>query len=170
LFYNKKPFTLEQLRKRYFRLASDDKIKNIFPVIAYNPENGHYTLKLQGKNEKPFYLEPGSILSNRPISEAFLGLQYNHLGHIGISAYANGYVGKLYTGSYSHLRFDFPRTGRSIDSGENECHIADSNVGGTNCSEFCLLVDEGEDSEKRVCCCEEYKEEDAHLESLFFWV
>ena len=108
LFYNKKPFTLEQLRKRYFRLASDDKIKSIFPVLILNKSTGNYTLKLKGKQEKPFYLEPGSILSNRPISEAYLGLQYNYLGRIGFSAYINGYTGKLFTGTYSHLRFDFP--------------------------------------------------------------
>ncbi|MCE3259680.1 MAG: Patatin, partial [Bacteroidetes bacterium] len=34
LFYKKEPFTLKQLKKRYFRLASDDKIKNIFPVAV----------------------------------------------------------------------------------------------------------------------------------------
>lgn len=108
LYYNKKPFTLEQLRKRYFRLASDDKIKNIFPVALRDTITGKYTLKLKGKKEKPFYLEPGAILSNRPINMAFLGLQYNYLGKIGFSAYVNGFAGKLYTGSYSHLRFDFP--------------------------------------------------------------
>jgi NTE family protein len=108
LFFEKKPFTLEQLKKRYFRLASDDKIKNIFPVAVYDPSVNAYSLKLNGKQEKPFYLEPGAIISNRPISEGFLGLQYNYLGRIGFSGYINGYLGKLYTGSYSHLRFDFP--------------------------------------------------------------
>ena len=108
LFYRSKPFTLTQLRKRYFRLTSDDKIKSMYPVAVYNASTGKYTLKLNGKQEKPFYFEPGGIISNRPISEAFLGLQYNYLGRIGFSAYANGYVGKLYTGTYSRLRFDFP--------------------------------------------------------------
>jgi NTE family protein len=108
LFFKKKPFTLEQLRKRYFRLASDDKIRNIFPIVKRDSLTGDYTLKLIGKKEKPFYLEPGAIISNRPISEAFIGLQYNYLGRIGFSAYANGYFGKLYSGSYSRLRFDFP--------------------------------------------------------------
>ncbi len=107
LYYDKKPFTLKQLQKRYFRLASDDKIKNMFP-IAVMDSTGRYALHLQGKKEKPFYLEPGAILSNRPISEAFLALQYNYLGRIGFSAYVNGYTGKLYTGSFSKLRFDFP--------------------------------------------------------------
>lgn len=108
LFYRNEPFTLEQLKKRYFRLASDDKIRNMFPVVSQDKSNGMYTLRLNGKKEKPFYLEPGAIISNRPISEAFLGLQYNYLGRIGFSAYANGYFGKLYRGSYSHLRFDIP--------------------------------------------------------------
>lgn len=108
LFYKKEPFTLKQLKKRYFRLASDDKIKNIFPVAIKDSVTQKYTLKLLGKKEKPFYLDAGAILSNRPISEGFLGLQYNYLGKIGLSMYANGYLGKLYSGTYSKLRFDFP--------------------------------------------------------------
>ncbi|MCE3228615.1 MAG: hypothetical protein K0S32_3166 [Bacteroidetes bacterium] len=108
LFYKQAPFTLKQLKKRYFRLASDDKIKNIFPVAVKDSVGDKYSLHLIGKKEKPFYIDAGAILSNRPISEAFLGFQYNHLGKIGFSAYANGYLGKLYSGSFSKLRFDFP--------------------------------------------------------------
>ncbi|MBL7933849.1 MAG: patatin-like phospholipase family protein [Bacteroidia bacterium] len=108
IFFNREPFTLNQLKKRYFRLTSDDKIKNIFPVAVLDSSTNTYTLRLIGKKEKPFYLEPGAIISNRPISSGFLGLQYNRLGKIGFSAYINGYVGKLYTGSFGRLRFDFP--------------------------------------------------------------
>lgn len=108
IFFKGKPFTLDQLKKRYFRLTSDDKIKNIFPVAILDSSTNTYKLRLIGKKEKPFYLEPGAIISNRPISSGFLGLQYNRLGKIGFSAYINGYVGKLYTGSFGRLRFDFP--------------------------------------------------------------
>ncbi len=108
LFYGKKPFTLAQLKKRYFRLASDNQIRSIFPVAVKDSSDKNFSLKLIGKPEKPFYVDIGTIISNRPISEAFLGLQYNHLGKIGFSAYGNGYLGKLHTGSYSRLRFDFP--------------------------------------------------------------
>ncbi len=107
IFYKDKPFTLRQLKKRYFRLASEDKIRNIFPVAELN-SSGHYTLKIVGKNEKPFYLEPGAVISNRPILGAFLGVQYNHLGRIGFSIYANGYLGKLHSGSMTKIRLDFP--------------------------------------------------------------
>ena len=108
LFNDKKPFTLKQLKKRYFRLASDDKIKNIFPIAILDSAKNNYSLMLIGKPEKPFYIDAGAILSNRPISEGFLALQYNHLGKIGFSAYTNGYLGKLNTSSHTHLRFDIP--------------------------------------------------------------
>lgn len=108
LFYKSEPFHLRQLKKRYFRLVSDDKIRKLFPVAILDSATKQSSLKLIGKQEKPFYIEPGVIVSNRPISEAFLGLQYNHLGRIGFSAYVNGYLGKLNTSSYSHVRFDIP--------------------------------------------------------------
>jgi len=107
IFYKGEPFTLKQLKKRYFRLASEDKIRNIFPVAQVD-SSGEYTLKIIGKNEKPFYLEPGAMISNRPILGAFLGVQYNHLGRIGFSIYSNGYLGKLHSGSMTKIRLDFP--------------------------------------------------------------
>lgn len=108
LFYKQKPFTMDELRKRYFRLACDDKIKNLYPVAVYDSVTHKYTLKLSGKKEKPFYFEPGAIVSNRPISEVYLGLQYNYLGKVGLSVFANGYSGKLYSGTYSRIRLDIP--------------------------------------------------------------
>lgn len=108
LFFDNEPFTLKQLKGRYFRLASEDKIKKLFPITVLDTVTNTYKLKLVGKKEKPFYIEPGAIISNRPISEAFLGLQYNYLGKIGFSAYANGYLGKLNTGAFGRIRLDFP--------------------------------------------------------------
>lgn len=108
LFKNKKTFSLNELEKKYFRLVSDDKIKNIFPSAKLDSLNKFYTLNISGKKEKPFYIEPGAIISNRPISEAFIGLQFNYLGRVGFSAYTNFYIGKLNTGSHSNIRIDIP--------------------------------------------------------------
>ena len=107
LVFRNEPFTLQQLRKRFFRISSNDKIKNLYPLTK-SDTSGNFILELEGKKEKPFYIDIGAIISNRPISEGFLSLQYNYLGRIGFSAYINGYVGKLYSGTYSKLRFDFP--------------------------------------------------------------
>jgi NTE family protein len=107
IFYKQKPFTLYQLRKRYFKLSSEDKIKNIFPIAIKDSLKNEYTLKLTGKKEKPFYLQPGAILSNRPISEAFIGAQYNYFGRVAFLAYANAYIGKLHSSTFIKTRFDF---------------------------------------------------------------
>lgn len=109
IFYNKKPFTLTRLKKQYFRLTTDDKIKSVYPVASKDSSaSGFYKLKLFAKREKSFFIDIGGNISNRPISEGFLGLQYNYLGRIGFTAYANGYYGKLHSSGHFKLRFDFP--------------------------------------------------------------
>lgn len=109
IFYKSKPFSLSRLKKQYFRLTSDDKIKSVYPIAEKDTTgNGFYKLKLMAKKEKSFFVDLGGNISNRPISEAFLGLQYNYLGRIGFTAYANGYYGKLHGSGHGKLRFDFP--------------------------------------------------------------
>ncbi len=100
--------TLENLRPRYFRLAEDDKIKSIFPTAIYNPLTGKFKLNLKIKKEKNFALQVGGNFSNRPISEGFMGLQYNYLGKFGLTVYGNAYFGKLNTSAYGKIRVDFP--------------------------------------------------------------
>lgn len=108
LLYRNEPFTMRQFKYRYFRLASDGLIKNLYPVARYSETDSSYHLKLKVRVEKPLLIDVGALVSNRPISEAFLGIQYNHLGRKGFTAYANGYVGKLHTSTHARLRFDFP--------------------------------------------------------------
>lgn len=108
LFYKEQSFSLKQLKRRYFRLAADERFKSIYPTIIPDSINGGHTLQIAAKKEKPFFVDVGAIISNRPISEAFLGIQYNHIGKIGFSAYANGYIGKLHSGGHVSLKMDFP--------------------------------------------------------------
>jgi NTE family protein len=108
LFYDQKDFSLAQLKHRYFRLAADERIKSIYPSVELDSATGKYELNINARMEKPFFVEAGAIISNRPISEAFLALQYNRIGKAGFTAYVNGYIGKLYSGSFAKVRFDFP--------------------------------------------------------------
>ncbi len=101
-------FTLKQLKKQYFRMMSDNKIKSAYPITTLDTITGKYTLTLNTKKEKQLFFDIGGNLSNRPISNFFLGIQYNHVGKIGFSIYANGYLGKLNSSSLIKLRFDFP--------------------------------------------------------------
>lgn len=99
---------IENLRPGYFRLASDDKIKSIFPQATYNKSTGYYDLQLEIKKEKNVFAQAGGAFSNRPISMGFIGLQYNFLSNPSVALQGNLYFGKLYSSAQIRTRIDFP--------------------------------------------------------------
>jgi len=101
-------FKLEEIKHPYFRVFEDDKIGSIYPRAEYNKFTGLYDLYLDIKKAKEITLELGGLVSSRPISGAFLGLKYNYLGDVGVSTYANAYLGKLYSAAQLRTRIDFP--------------------------------------------------------------
>jgi len=101
-------FTMKQLKKQYFRLMADEKIKSAYPTTKLDTSSGKYSLTLNAKRDKHLFFDIGGNLSNRPISNFFLAVQYNHTGRIGFSAYVNGYLGKLNSSTLSKIRFEFP--------------------------------------------------------------
>lgn len=108
IFSKDKTLGIEQLKKRYLLLTDDDKIKSLFPISTYNPKTGKHSLEVIAKKEKNFRLELGGNFSNRPISAAFIGLQYNHLGKKSVTIYSNAYFGKLNTSLLGKIKIDFP--------------------------------------------------------------
>lgn len=105
---NRDTFSLKQLKRQYFRLMADEKIKSAYPTTKLDTVSGKYTLTLNTKKDKHLFFDIGGNLSNRPISNFFLAAQYNHIGKIGFTAYINGYLGKLNSSSFTKLRFEFP--------------------------------------------------------------
>ncbi len=105
---NSRFVSIENLKPGYYRLAADDKIKQIFPKARYNPSTGYYDLKLVIKKEKDITTQFGGNFSNRPINFGFVGVQYNYLGNPSISLNGNAYFGKLYSSVQVRSRFDFP--------------------------------------------------------------
>lgn len=101
-------FTLKQLKRQYFRMMADEKIKSAYPTTKLDSASGKYTLTLITKKDKHLFFDIGGNLSNRPISNFFLAVQYNYIGRIGFTAYANGYLGKLNSSSLTKVRFEFP--------------------------------------------------------------
>ncbi|MDF2448746.1 MAG: hypothetical protein K0R26_1250 [Bacteroidota bacterium] len=104
----RKTFTLPQLRKEYFRMMSDEKIKSAYPTTKLDTATGKFTLSLNAKKDKHIFFDLGGNLSNRPISNFFMAVQYNYIGKIGFTAYANGYLGKLNSSSFTKFRLEFP--------------------------------------------------------------
>jgi NTE family protein len=103
-----KQVSMEVIKQGYFRLASDNKIKSINPKVKFNPQTGFYDLYLKIKKERDIITYFGGNFSNRPISEGFVGVQYNYLGRFATTVMANAYFGKLYNSAQLKTRFDFP--------------------------------------------------------------
>jgi len=101
-------FTLKELKRQYFRMMADEKIRSAYPTSKQDTATGKFALTLNAKKEKHLFFDLGGNISNRPISNVFIGVQYNHIGKIGFTAYANGYLGKLNSSSLTKLRFEFP--------------------------------------------------------------
>ncbi|MES2139541.1 MAG: patatin-like phospholipase family protein [Bacteroidota bacterium] len=105
---NIKQVSIEEIKEGYFRLASDNKIKYIYPKAKFNPQSGFYDLYLKVKKERDIVTYFGGNFSNRPISQGYLGLQYNYLDQFAAAITANAYFGKLYNSAQIKTRFDFP--------------------------------------------------------------
>lgn len=108
LRHKSKQLSLEDIKQGYFRLASDNKITYIYPKARYNKETGFYDLYLKIKKEKDIITYVGGNFSNRPISQGYLGIQYNYLSYFATEIHANAYFGKLYSSAQLKTRFDFP--------------------------------------------------------------
>lgn len=103
-----KQVSMEDIKAGYFRLASDNKIKYIYPKALYNSKTGYYDMYLRIKKERDIITYFGGNFSNRPISGGYIGLQYNYLGRFASETMANAYFGKLYSSVQVKNRFDFP--------------------------------------------------------------
>jgi len=100
--------SLSHLKRQYFRLAADEQIKDLLPMARFNPQTGLYDLFLKVRREKDIVAYLGGDLSNRPISEGFVGLKYNYLGKEAVTTYGNIYFGRLYNSAQARMRIDIP--------------------------------------------------------------
>lgn len=98
----------ERLRKQYFRVFSDDKIRSIYPQATFNPDRDAYSLNMDVKREKDILLSVGGNFSSRPVNVGFINARYNTFGKIGSTVNLNSYFGKFYGSAHASVRFDFP--------------------------------------------------------------
>lgn len=98
----------KELKRQYFRLVADEKIKDIYPVALYDPPSGKYDLYLRVKPDQSLEVQIGGSLSWKPINTAFVGFRYKRLWNNAMSIYGNAYFGRVYNSARAGLRFDFP--------------------------------------------------------------
>ena len=104
----KLPLTNEQIKPHYFRLATDNKLRKIFPLAQQNSNNRNFTLRLKAKPNRDWLAQFGGLFSSRPINTGFVALHYNTFSRFGINLDGNAYFGKFYSSTQGKAQIDFP--------------------------------------------------------------
>lgn len=99
---------LEDVKKGYFRLVSDQNFETVYPRIIYDSIQNKNSFEIAVQPDKNFKIDFGGAISTRPISNAFIGLQYNYLRKKSYTLSANFYAGGFYESVQSTARIDIP--------------------------------------------------------------
>ena len=102
------PVPLHRLKASYYALVADPNVKNIIPTLKYNDSTGYFDMHVKITRERDVITEFGGNISSRPVSEAFVGIQYNIWNKKAYNFSGNFYFGKLYTSGQLKIRMDSP--------------------------------------------------------------
>ncbi|MES2873631.1 MAG: patatin-like phospholipase family protein [Bacteroidota bacterium] len=100
--------TIEQLKPGYYKLVADDNFETVYPRMRRESNTDEYDFELQVQRQKNFKLDFGGGISTRPISNAYVGLQYNYLRKNSYTFSANFYAGGFYESAQGMTRVDVP--------------------------------------------------------------
>ncbi len=104
----KQKLDLLGIKDGYYKLAADENFETIYPRIYQDSLAQHTTFELQVKPQKNFRIDFGGSISTRPVSNVFLGLQYNILDKQSYTFGANLYSGRFYESVQTTVRMDVP--------------------------------------------------------------
>ena len=110
----------KDFKKAYFRLMSENAIKEIFPTATYNPKNKTFNLHLDVSMKDNFSLAFGGGLSTNSINQMYYGINYNHIGRHSTEILLDGQFGRMYNNvhlmSRLNLSTDIPMSLRIMGS------------------------------------------------------
>ncbi|MCX6238498.1 MAG: patatin-like phospholipase family protein [Bacteroidia bacterium] len=100
-------FDLEELRREYFKILADDKIKSLIPTTDYNNETGYFDLQLKAEQQKPLAVGVGGYFSLSDVNQGYIGLDYRLFNNLPITIQSNIHIGKFYSSFLVGSRFNF---------------------------------------------------------------
>ena len=101
-------FNLADIKRGYYKLVADETFETIYPKISYQPATDSYNFDIVAQPKKSFKIDFGGNISTRPISNVYLGLQYNYLNKKSYTFNVNSYSGRFYESVQLGGRVDFP--------------------------------------------------------------
>ena len=105
--HKSKTFDLEELRREYFKILADDKIKSLLPTADYNKNTGYFDLQLKAEQQKPFEVGVGGYFSLSDVNQGYIGLDYRLFNNLPITIQSNIHIGKFYSSFMAGSRFNF---------------------------------------------------------------
>ncbi|WP_316793931.1 patatin-like phospholipase family protein [Pedobacter frigoris] len=101
-------FNLNDIKQGYYKLVADETFETVYPKISYNPLSDSYNFEIVAKPQKSFKIDFGGNIATRPISNVFLGVQYNYLNRKSYTFGTNLYSGRFYESLQLSGRIDYP--------------------------------------------------------------
>ncbi len=98
----------QEMEKAFFKLASTESIKSIYPSTSYNNLKKTFNLNLKVKKEKRVKASFGGVIATKPFSTGFFALDYQILKSTELKASGNIYFGSFYSSAEGRLRWDIP--------------------------------------------------------------
>ena len=99
---------LDNIKEGYYKLVADDNFETVYPRISYENQKDAYNFELQVRPQRNFRVDFGGSISSRPISNFYLGLQYNFLRKYSYTFSTNFYAGRFYESAQGTARVDIP--------------------------------------------------------------
>lgn len=101
-------FTLEDLRKGYFRLLSDNMISEIIPHAVYDYIDNTFTLVLDVRIAEDISVRIGGNVGSSGANQIYLGASYHNLGQYSKEFAVEGQLGQIYNNFQVTGRIDLP--------------------------------------------------------------
>lgn len=101
-------FNLADIRQGYYKLVADETFEAIYPRISYDPVTDSYNFDILAQPRKSLKIDFGGNISTRPISNVFLGVQYNYLNRKAYTFGLSVYSGRFYESLQFSGRIDYP--------------------------------------------------------------
>ena len=104
----KEVFSMEDLRRGYFRLMADNMISEIIPHAVYNGEDHLFDLHLKVKMEDDLALRVGGNVASNGVNQIYIGATYHNLNYYAKEMSIDGQIGQVYNNLQLAGRIDFP--------------------------------------------------------------
>ncbi|WP_052732733.1 patatin-like phospholipase family protein [Hymenobacter terrenus] len=101
-------YSLDDIEEGYYRLASDDYFKNIYPRIRYDAARKGYIFSVDARRNNNVSAEVGFVLSNRPIDNLYVGVEFRYLRKLLYTTSADVSLGRFYNGAHGSFRINVP--------------------------------------------------------------